>query len=233
MNQPSWQEVWSRRGGLGDGSVDLDSLIKLDGFDTGAGCIDADDWRIYAGLIADRLGMQDDETVYEVGCGAGAFLYALHERYSLAVGGLDYSAGQIAAALQAMPNGEFKVAEANALDIVPGYDYVIANGVFLYLGLDYAAEVLQRMTRKAKTAVAILEIPDFQTKSESEAMRRDALTQEDYEKKYAGLEHTYFQRDWFRSQAAACGFSCEVFDGCVPNYVPNKFRFCVLLRPLT
>jgi hypothetical protein len=34
------------------------------------------------------------------------------------------------------------------------------------LGLDYAAEVLDRMTRKANIAVAILDVPDFQTKGE-------------------------------------------------------------------
>jgi hypothetical protein len=52
------------------------------------------------------------------------------------------------------------------LNIESPYDYVIANSVFLYLGLDYAAEVLDRMTRKANIAVAILDVPDFQTKGE-------------------------------------------------------------------
>jgi hypothetical protein len=60
-------------------------------------------------------------------------------------------------------------------------------------------------------------------------MRRDVLTHKDYEKKYAGLEHTYFKRDSFRSRAAERGLNCDVFDGCVPDYVPNKFRFGTLL----
>jgi len=230
MTTQNWKEIWNRRGGIGEGVLDLDALIKLDGFDTGAGRIEADDWRTYAGLIADKLGIRDGETVYEVGCGAGAFLYALRERYSLAVGGLDYSAGLIAAATRAMPDGEFKVAEANAVDTETAYDYVITNSVFHYFGQDYATEVLDRMIRKAKVAVAVMEVPDLQTKGESEALRRDALTQEEYDKKYAGLEHTYYQRDWFRSQAAARGLTCEVFDGCVPNYAQNKFRFGVLFK---
>jgi trans-aconitate methyltransferase len=223
----NWKEIWNRRGGVG--GVGLDALIKLDGFDSGAGRIEAVDWRTYAGIIADKLEMRDGKTVFEVGCGAGAFLYALRERFSLAVGGLDYSTGLIGAATCAMPDGKFQVVEANLLETETTYDYVIANSLFHYFGQDYASNVLGRMIKKAKVAVAVLDVPDMQTKGELEVLRRDALTQEEYEKKYAGLEHTYYRRDWFKSQTAAFGLTCEVFDGCVPNYAQNKFRFGVLL----
>jgi SAM-dependent methyltransferase len=230
MKVQNWKEIWCRRCGMEKEPTDLDSLIKLDGFDTGAGCVATEDWRIYAGFIADRIGIKNDKTVYEVGCGAGAFLYALSERHSLSVSGLDYSPALINVAIQAIPSGEFKVAEANGIDIETPYDYVIANSVFQYFKFDYAAEVLDRMTRKAKVAVAILDVPDLKTKKESEAMRRETLTQTNYAEKYAGLEHTYFERDWFRYQAEARGLSCEIFDGCIPNYIQNKYRFGVLLR---
>lgn len=230
MSSQSWKAVWGRRGDRGEGTANLDALIKLDGFDSGAGRIEVDQWRGYAGIIAEKLGLRSGETVYEVGCGAGAFLYALRERRSISIGGLDYAAGLIAAASRAMPDGEFTVAEANAVDTRIPYDHVIANGVFHYFGLAYAAEVLAGMIGKARIAVAVLEVPDVQTRQESEAFRRDALTQVEYDKKYAGLEHTYYRRDWFRAQAAAHGISCEVFDGCVPDYAQNKFRFGVVFR---
>lgn len=230
MNSRNWRAVWERRGLRGEEAVDLDALIKLDGFDSGAGRVEVDQWRRYAGIVADKLRMRSGETVFEVGCGAGAFLYALREWRSLSVGGLDYSAGLIAAATRAMPDGSFTVSEANAVDPRIPYDYVIANGVFHYFDPAYAAEVLARMTRKARIAVAVLEVPDARTREESEAFRREALTHDEYEKKYAGLEHTYYRRAWFRARAAAQGVSCEVFDGCVPGYVQNSFRFGVVLR---
>jgi hypothetical protein len=93
----NWKEIWNRRTTASEG-LDLDALIKLDGFDTGAGHIEADDWRTYAARIAEKLGIRDGATIYEVGCGAEAFLYALRERHFLSVGGLDYSTGLIAAA---------------------------------------------------------------------------------------------------------------------------------------
>jgi hypothetical protein len=86
------------------------------------------------------------------------------------------------------------------------------------------------MIKKARNAIAIMEVPDLKTKVESEAMRRNMLTQEEYDMKYAGLEHTYFTREWFKQQAESHGLECELFDGCIPNYAQNRFRFGVILR---
>lgn len=36
-----------------------------------------DDWRTFVKRIAEKLEIKDGETVFEVGCGFGAFLYAL------------------------------------------------------------------------------------------------------------------------------------------------------------
>ena len=224
----NWKEIWNRRTAPRAGG--LDALIKFDGFDTGAGRIEAADWQTYAALIAEKLGMCNGATVFEVGCGAGALLYAFQERYSLSVGGIDYATGLIAAAKMAMPDGKFEVQEAKALEITPQYDFVIANSVFHYFDLDYAAKVLERMIKKARNAIAVMEVPDLKTKSGSEAMRRDMLTQDEYEKKYDGLEHTYYERDWFREQAKCNGLTCEIFDGCVPNYAQNRFRFGFVIR---
>lgn len=226
----NWKEIWNRRTGPCEWNGDLDDLINLDGFDTGAGRIDVADWRIYVERIAEKLGIKNNDTVFEVGCGAGAFLYALRERFSIAVGGIDYADGLIAAANHAIPDGEFKVMEAKAIYTFPEYDYVIANSVFHYFHFEYAAEVMERMINKAKIAVAVMEIPDVTTKEESEALRRDIMSTDEYERKYKGLEHTYYAGDWFKEQAKARGFTCELFGGCVPNYAQNRFRFSCIIR---
>lgn len=121
----SWKEIWNRRTGTGGGG--LEDLIKLDGFDSGAGRIEATDWRTYTAIISNKLGICNGASVFEVGCGAGAFLYALREKTDLLVGGIDYAAGLVGAARPAMPDGCFEVLEANALEIEPQYDYVITN----------------------------------------------------------------------------------------------------------
>lgn len=230
MNTLNWKEIWNRRSFSAGEKLSLDTLIKLDGFDSGAGRISSEDWQTYADIISDKLKIESGHSVYELGCGAGAFLYALREKHALKVGGLDYSSALIEAATHAMPDGQFVAAEAKLLDTELAYDFVISNSVFHYFSKDYAATVLARMVQKAKVAVAVMEVPDLQTKLESEALRRDLLSQEEYEKKYAGLEHTYYERAWFKDQAAALGCSCEIFDGCVPGYAQNRFRFGAIIK---
>ncbi|MBK8538235.1 MAG: hypothetical protein IPL59_26010 [Candidatus Competibacteraceae bacterium] len=87
------------------------------------------------------------------------------------------------------------------------------------------------MIRKAKIAIAVLEVPDLQTKRESEMLRRDALSQEEYDKKYTGLEHTYYQRGWFSERARKHGFRFELLDQNITNYAQSKFRFnCLIFK---
>ncbi len=230
MNTLNWKEIWGQRNYEALEALDLETLIKLDGFDTGAGRIEAGDWQVYVTEIAQKLHLKNNDSVYELGCGSGAFLFALSQQYLLTVGGLDYSEALINVAIRAMPGADFIANEAKLLETTKQYDFVISNSVFHYFSHQYAAEVIALMLQKAKVAVAIMEIPDINTKQESEMLRRDTLTPEAYEKKYAGLAHTYYKRDWFKQQAILNGCSCEVFDGCVPNYAQNQFRFGVLFK---
>ena len=208
----------------------LDFLIKLDGFDSGVGRIEVNDWRNYVQLIGNRLELTDNSSVFEVGCGSGAFLCGLTEKYSnLHVGGIDYSSPLIETANEVFPQGDFKCLEAHHVNSKKKYDFVISNSVFHYFQLDYAQNILELMAEKAKKAVCILDIPDMNKKAESELVRSNALTKEEYGKKYAGLTHTYFKREWYEQWANSHGFVCELFDGCIPNYTQSQFRFgCII-----
>lgn len=75
-----WQEVWSKRALARDAVLDLDALIRLDGFDTQVSRISAQDWQPSVIRIANMIGIQIEDSVFEFGCGAGAFLFALQEK---------------------------------------------------------------------------------------------------------------------------------------------------------
>jgi trans-aconitate methyltransferase len=224
----SWLEIWNRR--VANGPLDLAQLVRLDGFDIGAGRIEAQDWQAYCDIIGRKLGVQNGHSVFEVGCGAGAFLFALRKTWALEIGGLDYSTSLIGVAREAIPNGQFQVGDARGVSVELQYDYVIANSLFHYLSDEAGSVVLDKMISKAQIATAILDVPDVSTMTELEGLRRSVLGPKEYEIKHRGLEHTYYAREWFMQRARARGLSVEIFDGCVPNYAQNRFRFGVIMR---
>jgi trans-aconitate methyltransferase len=227
----SWHAVWNKRRLPVAAVSTLQGLIDLDGFDSGAGKIGEAAWRVYVAMVAGRLGIRPADSVFEIGCGSGAFLYVLREA-GVRIAGLDYSENLVAAARHAMPEGDFRAATAEAFAAVAGeYDFVIANSVFHYFpDLDYARRVVDKMRVAAGRAVAILELPDAVTRGEAEAARRGLLSAEEYERKYAGLSHLYYDRNWFIELAEHHGLAAEIFQQDIAGYAQNAFRYNVLLR---
>jgi SAM-dependent methyltransferase len=233
MSTLGWKQIWEARQRTSD-NTSLEALIRLDGFDSEASHITAAGWQTYADTVASNLGLKAGHSVYEVGCGAGAFLFALKNSKVLAgklraIAGLDYSSPLIDVARAVIPEGQFECIEAICLDPLESFDIVVANSVFQYFPREYAFEVLKKMCAKANLGVAVLELPDIQMREESEAFRRGALGQEDYDKKYSNLPHTYYDRSWISSLADAVGMECVFFQQCIPNYAQNPYRFNAIL----
>lgn len=195
----NWHSVWERKGAqLTDSVPDLEQLLRANGYDTGHGDITAEAWTSYAKRVLEHLGAEPGQSIYEVGCGVGAFLTPIR-RLGLEVAGADYSSTSLAAAANALPDGRFEQCEASNVPPEPQYDFVIANGVFFYFtDLEYAEAVIRTMMQKARRGVAILDNPDRALKHETLALRyKIAGGKSEYEKRYDGLDHLYFDRDWF------------------------------------
>jgi SAM-dependent methyltransferase len=225
-----WQAVWERKGaevqdrllGLG-----LAQLIRANGYDTGHGDVKIDAWMSYIEQVLDRLGAHSGHSIYEVGCGAGAFLAPIRQR-GLAIAGSDYSSTLVTAATKALPDGQFECCEARNIPPLPQYDFVVANGVFLYFtDLEYAEAVARAMVGKARLGVAILEIPDAARKEETLALRyRVAGGRAEYEKRYDGLHHLYFNRDWLEQTLRKAGATAVVIhDQEISDYGNAAGRF--------
>jgi trans-aconitate methyltransferase len=226
----NWQEVWNRRKLSSNQPLGLQDLLYLDGYDTAVSQITLNDIRAYARVVSEFLGVTAGSSIYEVGCGAGAFLYALRELSDIQVGGADYSSALIDIIHMVIPDGIFTVQEAKELPSSPVYDFVISNGVFHYFSdLDYAEQVLRRMIVKARRAIAILDVPDLSYRDAAERMRRDKFKADEYDRLYAGLEHLYYSRDWFVNIAAAHNMEHSIFTSPIPNYAQSEFRFGTVL----
>jgi trans-aconitate methyltransferase len=220
-----WAEVWARRTLDTRLPSTLARLMAADGFDTSYASASEEAWRTFVEESAATLGIAAGDDVYEVGCGAGAFLLPLAER-DVRVGGLDASPALVAMAREAMPGGAFEVRSASELDEAP-CDVVVSCGVFLYFpDTDYAARVVGAMVRKARRGVAILEVPDLARREGALAMRRGHLGEAEYEARYRGLDHLYFDRAWMRETMERAGLvDVVVRDQSIAGYANGAFRF--------
>lgn len=227
-----WKEIWEKRdtSNLDHYGIHLQDLIRADGFDSGAGNVDLDSWKLYITFISDKIYLEMEDSVFEVGCGSGAFLYMWYLQ-SHVVGGIDYSPSLITLAQNAMNGQDFALAEANQLDINNKYDIVISNSVFSYFeNYVYALDVLEKMASKARKTIVILDIPDSALQVDSERARMEALSPQEYKRKYTDLSHLYYDKKWFVHFAENHKYTIEIFDQNIQNYGNSQFRFNVVLK---
>lgn len=222
-----WHQVWSERSDGGHAAL-LTRLMHADGYLSGFSPSSEASFRRFVAAVMTRTGMAPGESVFEIGCGAGAFLLPLVEA-GLEVGGLDYAAAQVELARASLPGDRWVTAEASDYDAQP-VDHVVSNGVFLYFpDLDYAERVLVKAMGAARRSIAILDTPDVATRDASEAYRRNTMGEDEYREAYAGLEHLYFERDWFARLADEHDWDCFVEDQDLEGHPQARFRFNAFL----
>jgi SAM-dependent methyltransferase len=227
MDEGRWSEVWANRQlDPSKGSVTA-QLLAADGFDTGFGNVAEAHWTAYVDQWTAAMEITPETSVFEVGCGAGAFLYEMHRR-GCHVGGIDQSSALIEIAKSVMPDGRFEVADAAELSLEPRTDIVVSSAVFLYFpSLEYASAVLRRMATRAERGVLILDLPDLARRDAAMAHRIATVGgQQAYEERYRGLDHLYFSRNWVEETLTSCGLvEVRTADQNLAGYANGEFRF--------
>jgi hypothetical protein len=227
----TWKDIWEARRIDSTRPSQLAQLMAADGLDSGFSEVGEAAWRAVAARIGGRLGVTPASSLFEVGCGAGAFLYPFDEAGS-PVGGLDASATLVGYARAAMPGARLDVGDAAKLDIDEKWDFVVSFGVFLYFPtLEYAAGVLARMAAKARRGIAILDVADAAKRAEAMAMRRGSMGAAEYDDKYRGLDHLFIARDWMRDTLRGLNLTdIAIEDQSLADYGNAPFRYNVFAR---
>ena len=224
----TWKEIWeARRVDSTSGSV-LARLMSAGGFDTPFAAASDEAWLQHVSRTAAAIGIVPGCSVFDVGCGAGAYLFDLHQR-GCSVAGLDGSSTLIRLAAEAMPLGTWIHADAAELDDRERYDFVVASGSFhCFPSLEYAQAVIERMARKARRGVMLLDLPDLAKREDAIASRSRLVGGEAYARKYDGLDHLYFDRTWVRTALSNAGVSrIEIEDQQIEGYPNAAHRYNV------
>ena len=201
--------------------------MEADGLSSEFAQLSEDDWSVGVQALADKLGIESGMSVFEVGCGAGAFLYGLASR-GCSVGGVDQAPALVARAKQVMPTGSFSIGDAAAFKIEPRADAVVSFGAFMYFRSEaYAEQVVESMCAKARHVMAILDVPDLAEKAKSIAYREHlAGGAEAYASRYEGLEHRYYDRQRLAGLLRANGLvDVRTEDQSIEGYGNARYRF--------
>ena len=230
-----WKKIWeSRKDTLGnidkkDYREIFAKLAKIDGYDLNGGATAESLIKQYETLKA-TLNLSAGQNIFEVGCGAGAQLY-LFARDGFEVGGLDYSATLIDIAKKVLPDTtELICAGANELPTNKKYDAVFSNGVFIYFDdLPYAERVLEKMLKKSRRAVAVLDIYDKELEEIHMNHRRQTI--ENYDERYKDLPKLFYPRSFFKKFASRYDLSIRFEKNELENYVNAPFTYhCFMER---
>lgn len=221
-----WKDVWAARPLDPSKASMLEQLMAADGLDTVFGSVSEAGWRAFVTRTASSLGLVAGSRVFEVGCGAGGFLFPLHEAGCI-VGGIDQSAALVSYVSAAMPEGQWIQGDASALDPSEAWDVVLACGVFMYFpDPGYARGVIARMAAKATRAIAILDVPDVARREDAMAFRRGSMGEAEYDAKYRGLDHLFYDRSWMKRVLIEVGATdVRIEDQQVSGYPNARYRF--------
>lgn len=230
----AWHRIWSKRVHRESEPENiLEYLIELDGFDTSFGAMKANDWSEYVRSVSDLIKIRPGESLFEVGCGSGAFLYPFYSA-GHPVGGLDYSYPLIAAARKYMPLNADNILHQSAIDLNPPiqYDHIVSNHVFHYFSdKEYCKNVLAVMLLHARINVLITALPDTLSMNESERFRRAQMSPDEYNKKYKDLHILYFSKEDLEDQARSHGYISTFIPHKMPGFAQSHPRFdCLFTR---
>lgn len=224
-----WKRIWDGKQAEtqilknGDMKSVLLELKRSNGFDVD-GELTFDAFYEQYGEIRDNLQKyRQMHSVYEIGCGSGANLY-LFERENYVCGGIDYSSGLTAIARQVLETEDIVCAGAADVPTDRRYDAVFSNSVFSYFDdTVYAECVLEKMCRKAKNAVGLLDIHDIEKKEAFTLYRRQIV--EDYDNRYKNLPKLFYSKNFFEDFAKRHRMKICFMESHMKGYWNNPFVF--------
>jgi len=227
-----WKNIWANRDYAKSGAkLTLRELIEADGFDQGMGSFSDDQWIDRVISIAEKLEISEGDTIFEVGCGAGAFLAPMVRRYAVNPCGIDLSGSLVKLAKEYMPGGRFFIGDVlSSYDVISG-DVIISHSVFQYFPRSLGIQIANMMLSKASKTVWIGDIPDASKQKEAEKYRAEIFDATQAKSKYEGLVHSYYDpQDFLNQSSISKNWDIVIEKESWEGYHQSNYRFSVLFK---
>jgi ubiquinone/menaquinone biosynthesis C-methylase UbiE len=236
QNNMVWHEIWSNRAPDLEQKTDIETLIKMDGFDSGAGDYTLQGWleMVHAEIL--RHNLNDQSNLLEIGCGSGAFLKIISNHLKCQLSGIDYSEPLVRHARMAVPNAEILLGEAKHINFKDkAFSNIIIHSIMHYFpDKYYAKQVFTEMFRLLDFggSISIMDICDADKEAGyHEFRRKNYENPDDYDKKYEQLPHLFFSKSWVIECLKEVGFEqVESYDHAVDSYLNGQFRFNIFAQ---
>lgn len=213
----------------------MSKLIKVNGFDTGAGDYQEEEWIRLCSHFGEIVELKANEKVLELGCGAGAFLFCLQQEYNCEIFGIDYSEALIDIARKNLA-GNFLVADASQISRMnQTFDLIFMHSVTQYFpSLGYASEVIEEAYRNLAVngQFGMLDVNDKSKESSYHASRRSKHQKpEEYDLLYSDHPHFFVDKKELSKILERVGFTeIRFYPHIVKTYGNSEFRFNVIAQ---
>lgn len=235
-NANNWYKLWNSKSLKDQSSYELKQLIELDGFDQNVSCYNESGWLVMVNDCLKRAKIKDNNDIYEIGCGAGAFLYVVNKVLKLNCHGIDYSQNHINIIKKIIPDGEFIVNEAiNLPSFNKKFDFIFSHSVFQYFpSWEYASEVIRKSTDLLlkDRFLCILDINDIDLMDiYHEERSKEFSSISEYEKRINDYNHLFISKTKLRDLLLDLGYvDITFFPHAYKNYNNSKFRFNIIAK---
>jgi glycerol-3-phosphate cytidylyltransferase len=226
----SWKNIWDNRiikSKIKSSNFNLKNSMILNGHYEGPGKIPIISWKKYGSKLRKVLNINRKDTLFEVGCGSGAFLYLFKDLKK--IGGCDYSNELIKYCKKFLKKHSKNIINKNSDQINDKlkYKFVFSHGLLHYLSDSLARKTIIQMIKKSKDKIAILDIPNKKFEKKYMALRIKSLGKKKYKKNYNKLPHNLYSKSFFNEIAKKTNCNHYFFQNIIENHKQGKYRFNV------
>jgi len=226
----TWKNIWEQR--IKNSNIKLSDLslknsMILNGHYDGAAKIPISSWKKYGKKLKQKFKIDKSHTLFEVGCGSGAFLYLFKNLKK--IGGCDYSNNLTKYCKRLIPSHSKNIIKkkSDEISISHKYDFVVSNSLLHYLDNISAKKTIIKMIKKSSNKTFILDIPQKKFKKKYLLLRKKAMGAIIYNNKYKNLNHNFYTKTFFSKIAKDENCSYFFFKNYIDKHKQGKYRFNV------